>query len=117
MSDLSGPGVDQPGVETSHGQSPPGVLQLVEFRGCSQPQFGQTLGITGGQSQQQPLLGAEVGEDEGEEAGDVQFLVGGEDPALVRPTSREEEDRRIGQSCELDWRIVTSTLHHPREKL
>ena len=113
MFDVPGPGVDQPGVEAGQGQPPPGVLQLAELRGRCQPQFGQTLGITGGQGQEQPLLGAEVGEDEGEEAGDVQFLVGGEHSALVRPTSREEEDRRIGQSCELDWGIIPGALHHP----
>ena len=112
MFDMPRPGVDQGRVETGHGHPPPGVLQTAEFRGRCEPQFCQTLGITGGQGQDQPLLGAQVGEDECQEAADVQLLVAGEHSALLRPASGEEYNRRIGQRRQLDWRIIPGALHH-----
>ena len=112
MFDVSWPWVDQGRVETGHGHPLPGVLQTAEFRGRCEPQFCQTLGITGGQGQDQPLLAAQVGEDEGQEAADVQLLVAGEHSALVWPASGEEYDRWIGQRRQLDWRIIPGALHH-----
>ena len=89
------------------------VLQRGQLEAGVEFQPLKTLDITGAESETESMPGAEVAEDEVEEAGDVDLFVARKDSAVVTVVSGKEYDWRIGQSCVLQGRVIASALHHP----
>ena len=96
-------------------QPPPRGLELVQVLACAEAELGHAARITGGEGEPQPLLGAEVGEDEGEDGGHGELLVCGEHAAVLRAAPRQEDEGGVGQRRELQRRVVTRAVQHPGE--